>query len=120
MAQKILVVDDEPEIVREVESELRENHYETVSACNGKIGLEMAEREHPDLILLDVKMPVMGGFETLWALKRTSGTSAIPVIMLSGIIGTSSILEAQSLGASDYIPKPFPLEDLVRFIKRHI
>ena len=120
MAQKILVVDDEPEILRLVESQLRENQYETLSACNGKMGLEIAGREHPDLIILDVMMPVMGGLETLRTLKRTSETSSIPVIMLSGKIETSYIMDAQSFGASDYLPKPFQPENLVKSIKRHI
>ena len=120
MVQKILVVDDEPDLRRLVEIRLKTNQYEVISARDGKMGLEMAGREHPDLIVLDVMMPVMDGIETLRALKRTSGTNTIPVIMLSQKRETSFMMDAQDLGAADYIPKPFQSEDLLRSIKRNI
>ncbi|MFH1800953.1 MAG: response regulator [Candidatus Omnitrophota bacterium] len=120
MAPKILVVDDEPDILRLVETRLRANQYETLSACDGKTGLEMAGREHPDLILLDVMMPVMDGIETLRALKRNHETSSIPVIMLTAKKATKLIMDAQDLGAVDYIPKPFLVKDLLKCIQRYI
>lgn len=120
MAKKILVVDDEPEILRLVESRLRADQYETLGASDGKMCLEIARREHPDLIVLDVMMPVMDGLEALRILKRTSGTSSIPVIMLTQKGETSFIMDAQGWGASDYIPKPFLPEDLLKTIKRYI
>ncbi|MFH1800954.1 MAG: response regulator [Candidatus Omnitrophota bacterium] len=120
MAQKILVVDDEPDLLRLVEIRLKKNKYETLSACDGKTGLEMAGREHPDLILLDVMMPVMDGIETLRALKQTSETCSIPVIMLSQKKETSLIMKTADMGAADYIPKPFLPEDLLKSIKRNI
>jgi DNA-binding response OmpR family regulator len=118
--QKILVVDDEPEIVRLVEIRLRENQYQTLSACDGKMGLETAIREHPDLIILDVMMPVMDGIEALRALKQNPETSSIPVIMLTVKKETKLILDSQGFGASDYISKPFRVEDLLKCIKRYI
>ena len=120
MIHKILVVDDEPELLRLVEIGLKENQYQTTSACDGKRGLGIAMREHPDLIILDAKMPVMNGLETLRALKRNHETSSIPVIMLTIEKQTSSMMDAEKFGASDYIPKPFQLEDLLKSIKRHI
>lgn len=120
MTQKILVIDDEPDLRQLVELRLRKNQYETLGACDGKMGLEMAGREHPDLIVLDVMMPVMDGIEALRALKQTSETSAIPVIMLSQKKETSLIMKTADMGAADYIPKPFLAEDLLRSIKRNI
>ena len=116
----ILVVDDEPDLLRLVETRLKANHYETLSASDGKMGLEIAIREHPDLIILDIMMPGMDGIEALRTLKRTSGTSSIPVIMLSQKRETHSIIEAQNLGASDYIFKPFLTEDLIKSVEKHI
>ena len=120
MVQKILVVDDEPDLRRLVEIRLKTNQYEVISARDGKMGLEMAGREHPDLIILDIMMPGMDGIEALRTLKRTSGTSSIPVIMLSQKRETHSIIDAQNLGASDYILKPFLSEDLMKSIEKHI
>jgi two-component system alkaline phosphatase synthesis response regulator PhoP len=120
MDQKVLVVDDEPDLLRMIEIRLKANQYRVFCACDGKTGLEIAGREHPDLILLDIMMPVMNGIETLRALKQTSETSSIPVIMLSQKKETHSILEAKGLGASDYILKPFSTKDLMRSIEKHI
>ena len=120
MAQKILIIDDEPQLLRLVENRLKANQYQTLSACDGKMGLEIAIREHPDLIILDIMMPGMDGIEALRTLKRTSGTSSIPVIMLSQKRETHSIIEAQNLGASDYIFKPFLTEDLIKSVEKHI
>jgi DNA-binding response OmpR family regulator len=120
MAHKILVVDDEPDLLRMVEVRLKANQYRVFCACDGKTGLEIAEREHPDLIILDIMMPVMDGIETLRTLKRSSGTSSIPVIVLSQKRETRSIIDAQNLGASDYILKPFQTKDLIKSIEKHI
>ncbi|MFH1208478.1 MAG: response regulator [Candidatus Omnitrophota bacterium] len=120
MIQTILVVDDEPDLLRLVETRLKANHYETLSACDGKMGLEIAIREHPDLIILDVMMPVMDGIETLRALKQNHETSSIPVIMLTVKRETKLIMDAQGFGAADYIPKPFLVEDLLKCIQRYV
>lgn len=119
MILKILVIDDEPEIVRQVESWLAEKPYKVIGANDGKTGLEAVAREHPDLILLDIMMPGMKGHEVLRALKLSAGTRGIPVIMLSQKLGTSSILDAQDYGASDYLTKPFLPEELLKTIRMY-
>jgi two-component system alkaline phosphatase synthesis response regulator PhoP len=120
MAQKILVIDDEPDLLRMVELRLKANQYRVFCARDGKTGLEIAAQKHPDLIILDIMMPVMNGIEALRALKQTSGTSSIPVIMLSQKRETHSIIDAQNLGASDYILKPFQTKDLIKSVEKYI
>mgnify|MGYP001500606143 CR=1 FL=1 len=119
MVLKILVIDDEPEIIRLVETWLAEKPYKVIGAGDGKTGLEAAVREHPDLILLDIMMTGMKGHEVLRALKVNAETSTIPVIMLSQKLGTSSILDAQDYGASDYLTKPFLPEELLKTIRMY-
>src|SRR5205807_6916457 len=83
MAKKILAVDDEQHIVRLVQVNLERQGYEVVTAFDGKEALEKVESEHPDLIVLDVMMPYMDGFEVLQNLKKNQNTREIPVIMLT-------------------------------------
>lgn len=108
MSKKVLVVDDEPKLVKLIESRLRANGYTVLTAANGEEGLEMARRHLPDLILLDIVMPKMDGKETLLALKDDDTTRAIPVIMLTAKSGSDDVVECLSEGgAADYIVKPY-------------
>jgi len=120
MTQKILIIDDEPDLVRLLESRLKTNNYEVISAFEGKTGLELARQKKPDLIILDVVMPNMDGFEVLHALKHSFETSAIPVIMLTQKRDSGSMLDAQELGGTDYISKPFDPDELLKLMKRYI
>ncbi|MFH1046125.1 MAG: response regulator [Candidatus Omnitrophota bacterium] len=117
---KILVIDDELNIVKVIASRLRANAYEVVTAANGQEGLEKAQGEKPDLIILDVLMPGMNGFEVLQKLKIGQETSAIPVIMLTCEGQTGNIFQAKDSRAIDYIIKPFDPEELLRLIRRYI
>ncbi|KPK97124.1 MAG: hypothetical protein AMJ95_10780 [Omnitrophica WOR_2 bacterium SM23_72] len=120
MAQKILVVDDEPNLVRLLESRLKALHYDVIVAYDGKACLERAKREKPHLIILDVVMPGMDGFEVLHTLRHSSETNLIPVIMLTQKKDSGSMLDAEDLGCTDYISKPFKPQELVKIIKRYI
>ncbi len=114
---KILIVDDEPNIVQTLQDRLEMNEYEVVTACNGKEGLEQAIREQPDVVLLDVIMPIMDGHEMLEALRKQPGCGDISVIMLTARSQTQDIARANACGIEDYIVKPFDLSELLEKIE---
>ena len=104
---KILIVDDEPFNVDFLEQELEELNHQTISAVNGREALAKVKRECPDLILLDIMMPVMDGFEVLAQLKANVTTREIPVVVISAHSDLQSMVEGIRLGAEDYLSKPF-------------
>jgi serine phosphatase RsbU (regulator of sigma subunit) len=104
---RILIVDDEAFNVDYLEQELEEKDYETISASNGKEALEMMRAKSPDLVLLDIMMPVMDGFEVLTRVKAEAEISDIPVIVISADNNLQSVVRGIELGAEDYLPKPF-------------
>jgi DNA-binding response OmpR family regulator len=111
--RKILVVDDEAIIVGTVTLILQSRGYEVISASNGSEGLAKAKSEHPDLILLDIMMPVMNGHDVCVKLKADRNTKKIPVIMFTGQGDREAILRAHQTGADDYILKPFTMPTLL-------
>ena len=116
----ILAVDDVPDNILLLKAILKRAKYNVVSAMSGKEALEKLVTDNPDLILLDVMMPDMGGFEVLRKIRDSSGHEDTPVIMLTAINGQDDIIKAFNLGASDYIIKPFKYEDLVSRVNHHI
>lgn len=104
---KILIVDDEPFNVDYLEQELEDLEYDTVSAANGAEGLEQVAATQPDMILLDIMMPVMDGFEMLRRLKADPDWRDIPVVIISAMSDMASVARGIELGAEDYMPKPF-------------
>lgn len=120
MAKRILVVDDEPALVEMIKKRLEANDYEVITSYGGQEALDKAETEKPDLILLDIMMPGMDGFQTLGRLRGSQVTRYTPVIMLTCKGETSSIFKAHDLGSTDYIIKPFDPKRLLDVIKRHI
>jgi DNA-binding response OmpR family regulator len=114
---KILIVDDEPNIVRTLKDRLEMNEYDVVTGSNGQEGLERAIKDQPDIILLDVIMPLMDGMEMLEALRRRPECSGIAVIMLTARSQTQDIARAKSCGIEDYIVKPFDLSELLEKIE---
>jgi serine phosphatase RsbU (regulator of sigma subunit) len=104
---KILIVDDEPFNVDYIEQELEDSEYETISAGNGQEALEKVRLEAPDLMLLDIMMPVKDGFEVLRQLKENPETRDMPVIVISASNDLKSVVRGIKLGAEDYLPKPF-------------
>ncbi|OGO31751.1 MAG: hypothetical protein A2136_04700 [Chloroflexi bacterium RBG_16_54_11] len=104
---KILIVDDEPFNVDYIEQELEDSGYATISAANGQEALDKVLSEAPDLLLLDIMMPVMDGFEVLTRLKGNLETREIPVIIISASNDLKSMVRGIQLGAEDYLPKPF-------------
>ncbi len=104
---KILIVDDEPFNVDYLEQELEDSDYEIIKASNGREALDKVQAEAPDLILLDIMMPVMDGFEALSRLKAMPATRDIPVIVISANSDLQNMVKGIQLGAEDYLPKPF-------------
>jgi len=114
---KILIVDDEPNIVQTLQDRLEMNDYNVVTACNGQEGLEQAIQEQPDVVLLDVIMPVMDGLEMLEALRKEPTCENISVVMLTARSQTQDIARANACGIEDYIVKPFDLSELLEKIE---
>jgi sigma-B regulation protein RsbU (phosphoserine phosphatase) len=103
----ILIIDDEPFNVDYLEQELEDLGYDTVSASNGLEGLQQVAQTNPDMILLDIMMPVMDGFEMLGKLKAEPDGRDIPVVIISAMSDMDSVVRGIQLGADDYLPKPF-------------
>jgi adenylate cyclase len=104
---KILIVDDEPFNVDYLEQELEDLQFDTVGAYDGYEALELVASESPDLILLDIMMPRMDGFEVLTRLKDDRDTRDIPVIIISALDDISTVVKGIKSGAEDFLPKPF-------------
>ncbi|MCU0317474.1 MAG: response regulator [Fimbriimonadaceae bacterium] len=118
MPLKILVCDDERHIVRLIQVNLERQGYKVVTAYDGKDGLEKVKAEKPDLVVLDVMMPYMDGFEVLKALRRDPATEALPVIMLTAKAQDKDVFEGYHYGADMYLTKPFNPMELMSFVKR--
>ena len=112
---RILIVDDEPEMVRGLEDNLRFEGYQTLSATDGRRGLALALSEAPDLVLLDIMMPGMSGWDVCREL-RAKGLD-IPVIMLTARGEEADRVQGLELGADDYVTKPFGLRELMARIR---
>ena len=115
---KILIVEDEPEILRTVQDRLEMYKYEVLMAIDGKEGLEKAIEEKPDIVLLDVNMPVMDGFLMLEALRKHPEGAEIAVIMMTVRDQKEDIARAEASGVEDYVAKPFELGELMEKIEK--
>jgi two-component system alkaline phosphatase synthesis response regulator PhoP len=118
MATRILVCDDERSIVRLIQVNLERQGWEVIPAYDGKEGLEKILKEKPDVVVLDVMMPYMDGFEVLKNLRREPDTQNIPVVMLTAKAQDKDVFEGYHYGADVYLTKPFNPMELVTFIKR--
>jgi len=114
MTRKILLIDDEPQITEICRDYLKAAGYDVVTAHNGKDGLSAARREKPDLIVLDLMLPEMDGFDVCRAIRRES---EVPIIMLTARVEETDKLIGLELGADDYITKPFSPRELVARVK---
>jgi len=113
---RVLVVDDESDIVSTIQYRLKFCEFDVITASNGKEGLEKAANEKPDIILLDINMPVMDGHEMLERLKNRPDLKDTPVIMLTAYSDRKDIAKAADLGIADYVTKPFDFTELMEKI----
>ncbi len=116
MKKKILIVEDDLEMLNLYQAVLRDV-FETIPATNGKEAVELAVAEVPNLILMDIMMPVMGGLEALALIKENPTATTIPVILLSALSDYEDIRRGYSMGAKYYITKPFTRKELLNGIK---
>lgn len=117
---RILIVDDIEENLRVLTDTLMAEGYQTLQARNGERALQIAARARPDLILMDIKMPVMDGYETLAHLKADPATAAIPVIFISALNMTEDKVKGFEAGAVDYVSKPFQKEEVIARVGTHL
>jgi two-component system KDP operon response regulator KdpE len=111
---KILIVDDEPQILRALRINLRARHYDVEVAADGGAALRVAAGYHPDLVVLDLGLPDMDGTEVIRGLR---GWTQVPIIVLSGRTGSEDKVDALDAGADDYITKPFGVNELLARIR---
>lgn len=116
----ILVVDDIPNNLEVVRNTLTPQGYTTTTALSGERALKRLQKYPPDLILLDVQMPGISGFETCYQIKQNPEWQNIPIIFLTGLTDTDSIVKGFSLGAVDYISKPFQQAELLARVRTHL
>ena len=113
MQEKILVIDDEEHIVELLRYNLKKEGFKVYGAFEGEKALSLASQLNPDLIILDLMLPGLHGYEVLWLLKRNRQLAHIPVVILSAKTLKENIDEGMQLGADGYITKPFSIAELV-------
>jgi class 3 adenylate cyclase len=117
---RILLIEDEPQNIQAVSAVLKEQGYQVNIATNGRQGLELLERLRPDLILLDVMMPGMDGFEVCRRMKASPAWREIPVIFLTAMNEPTDTVAGFEAGAVDYVSKPFNAHELVARVRTHL
>jgi DNA-binding response OmpR family regulator len=117
MSKKILIADDEPSIVAAVEFLLQRDGYEVHVARNGEEALKQVEAHNPDLVLLDVMMPVKSGYEVCMRMREREDWRHIRIIMLSAKGRDAEVTKGLSIGADVYVTKPFSTRELMAKIK---
>jgi DNA-binding response OmpR family regulator len=115
---KLLIVDDEPALVEMLHTILRLNNFETVAAFNGRDGLVLADVEHPDLIILDLMLPDIEGYEVCRRVRGFPNGANLPVLILSARADALSRERAMAAGANAYLVKPVRFADLLAALKR--
>ena len=120
LAPLVLLVDDEPKNLKLLGNLLREKNYRMALASDGKRALEIAQAQLPDLILMDVMMPEMSGFEVCKALKKEKATAGIPIIFLTAKSDEKDIVTGFRSGGNDYVVKPLKSEELLARVETHL
>jgi signal transduction histidine kinase len=118
--KRILVIDDEPWLREMVRLALVDKGFDVIEAENGAVGIEKARKELPDLILCDVNMEKVDGYLTLSSLRNEPTTSAIPFILMTGMADNAGMRHGMELGADDYLPKPFRIEELYAAVEARL
>jgi len=114
--RRVLIVDDDPVIIKMVGTLLTTNGYEVLTATDAPVGLEIAMQKSPDLLILDVMMPIINGFNICRLMKTQSGSQHIPIILLTSRDRDDDRKIGEEVGANAYIAKPFKTEELLNTI----
>jgi two-component system alkaline phosphatase synthesis response regulator PhoP len=117
---KILLVDDEPNIVKTLKARLEANKWQVVTATDGAAGLQAAYQERPDLIILDIMMPKMDGFEVCQRLRADVRFKTLPILMLTAKAQKIDQVWGLRIGATEYLVKPFESVELVKKINHYL
>ncbi|PBQ30516.1 transcriptional regulator [Sphingobacteriaceae bacterium] len=120
MVQKILIIDDNAEVLENTSELLQLAGYDTITSCNGKEGLEVIRTHKPDLILCDINMPVLDGYGVLQALQNIPSAATIPFVFLTSKAEMSDMRKAMDLGADDYLTKPYTGDGLLKIVSARI
>ena len=120
MNKKILIIEDEPEQIEVLKIRLEANNFEVISALDGEEGLAKANKEKPDLILLDIVMPKINGYEVCKHIKQNPEMKNIPIIVISAIGAKDFEERCLDAGAEECIRKPYDSADVVTRIKKHL
>jgi CheY-like chemotaxis protein len=120
MAKAILVADDDPDILNIVSVSLETSGYAVLKAGNGREAVDLAKQYMPDLILMDMMMPVMSGYEAIATLKNDPGTRGIPIVGLSAKAMATDIELASGIGIDGYITKPFRIAQVLSVIEGYL
>src|SRR5215470_3364769 len=118
--KKILVIDDEEWLREMVHLALTQKGYDVIEAANGAVGIEVARRELPDLILCDVNMEKVDGYHTLSSLRNVQSTASIPFILMTRMADNGGMRRGMELGADDYLPKPFTIDALYAAVEARL
>jgi two-component system, OmpR family, KDP operon response regulator KdpE len=111
---RVLIVDDDPQLLRTLRVNLTARNYQVVSAVNGATALRLAAAEHPDVVVLDLGLPDLDGVEVIRGLR---GWTSVPIVVLSGRSGSADKVAALDVGADDYVTKPFGVDELLARIR---
>lgn len=116
--KKVLICDDDPAILRVLQVNLEIEGYDVYIAHHGEEAVELAMAHHPDLVILDIMMPRLDGYEACEAIKSNSATADIPVVFLSARAQQSDIERGRSFGVAEYLTKPFDPMELLQVVER--
>ena len=120
MPKRVLIIDDETDLLEALDSWLGSYGYEVSTAKDGAEGLSRAKELRPDLVILDISMPKMDGFEVLSLIRADTQTALTPVVMLTAKGRTENIFEAEKLRAVDFLIKPFDATELLTSVRKNI
>ena len=117
MSKKVLIVDDEPGIIVALQFLMEQNGYATTVAFSGEEAMEAVARHHPDLILLDIMLPVVDGFEVCQRVRENPDWNDIRIVLVTALGSEANVTKGLDLGADAYVTKPFSNADLVAKVK---
>jgi CheY-like chemotaxis protein len=114
--KNILVIDDKEEIRTLIKAVLGNFGFNIMEADNGRMGVQMLREQKPDLVICDINMPGMDGYETLSAVRESSSTAPIPFILMTGLVSRDGFRRGMVCGADDYLVKPFTTDELIEAV----